>query len=127
MNKDIEKAVKLCKGCVLAAKASPIKFKSEPKTYLPLSTIHIDFTDPQEGFYYFIVVDSFSKWLEVQRYKNSTSEITITFLHNLFARFSVVDTKVSDNGSQFTSKKFRDFWESYQDRSRHYQPVLSTA
>ena len=114
MDKDIENVAKLCKGCALAAKASPIKFNSWPKTDLPSSRIHIDFAGSLEGFCYFFVVDSFSKWPEVHRCKNPTTEITIKFLRGLFARFGVVNTLVSDNGSQFTSREFKDFCESYQ-------------
>ena len=78
------------------------------------SRIHIDFAGLLEGFYYFIVVNSFSKWPEVHRCKNPTTEITIKFLHELFTRFGVVDTILSDNGNQFTSREFKDFCESYQ-------------
>ena len=46
--------------------------------------------------------------------KNPTTEITIKFLHELFARFGVVDTIVFDNESQFISREFKDFCESYQ-------------
>ena len=60
VDKDIENAVKLCKGCALDPKAPPIKFNSLPKTDLPWSRIHIDFIAPLEGFYYSIVVDSCS-------------------------------------------------------------------
>ena len=44
----------------------------------------------------------------------TTTEITIKFLHELFTNLGVVDTLVSDNGSQFTSGEFRDFCETYQ-------------
>ena len=114
MNKDIENAVKLCKGCALAAKTPPIKFNPRLKTDFPWFRIHIDFASSLEGFFYFIGVDSFSKWPEVHRCKNPTTEITMKFLHELFARFGVVDTIVSDNGSQFISREFKDFCESYQ-------------
>ena len=101
MDKDIENAVKLFKGCALAAEPLPIKFNTWPKTW---SRIHIDFAGPLEGFYNFIVVDSFSKWPEVHRCKNPTPEITIKSLHEVLARFGVVDTIVSDIGSKFTSR-----------------------
>ena len=114
MGKDIENAIKSCIGCALAAKAPPIKFNPWPKMDLPWSRIHIDFASPLEGYYYLIVVDSFLKRPEVHRCKNPTTEITIKFLHELFARFGVVDSWVSDNGSQFVSGKFRDFCERYQ-------------
>ena len=38
----------------------------------------------------------------------------IKFLHEVFTRFRVVDTLVSDNRSQFMSGEFRDFCETYQ-------------
>ena len=113
MDKYIGNAFKLYKGYTLAAKA-PIKFNPWSKTDPPWSRIHIDFAGPQEGFYNFIVVDSFSKWLEIHRCKNPTTEITIKFLHKLFAKFGAIDTLVSDNGNQFISREFKDFCESYQ-------------
>ena len=98
---DIENTVKSYKGCALAVKV-PIKLNLWPKMDLPGSRIYIDFAGPLDGYYYVIVVKSFSKWPEEHRCKNPTTEITIKFLHELFARFGVVETFVSDNGSQFT-------------------------
>ena len=101
MDNDIENAVKSRKGHALTAKVPPIKFNPWPKTELPWSKIHIDFTGPLEDYNYLIVVNSFLKWPEEHRCKNPTREITIKFLHELFARFGVVDTLLSNNGSQF--------------------------
>ena len=114
MDKDIENVVKLCKGSALAVKVPPIKFNPCPKTYLPWARIHINFVGPLEGYYTFIVVTSFSKWPEVHRCKVPTTEITMKFLRELFARFGVVDTIVPDNESHFTSREFKDFCVSYQ-------------
>ena len=56
-------------------------------------------------------MDSYSKWPEVLRCRRPTTGTTIGFLHELFARFGVVDCVVSDNGSQFTSVEFKEFCE----------------
>ena len=114
MDADIEEMVKACKGCALAAKAPPIKFNPWPKTDHPWQRIHIDFAGPLEGNYYLIVVDSYSKWPEVFRCKSPTTDFTVSTLHELFARFGVVDCLVSDNGTQFTSAEFKDFCEEFQ-------------
>ena len=52
MDKDIENAVKLCKGCALATKAPPLKFNPWLETDLPWSRIHLDYGGPHEEFYY---------------------------------------------------------------------------
>ena len=67
-----------------------------------------------EDFYYLIVVDSYSKWPEVLRCRRRTTGTTIGFLHELFARFGLVDCVVRDNGSQFTSVEFNEFCEIFQ-------------
>ena len=59
-------------------------------------------------------MDSYSKWLEVIRCRRPTTGTTIGFLHELFARFGVVDCVVSDNGSQFTSVEFKEFCKIFQ-------------
>ena len=114
MDRNIEETVNACKGCALAAKAPPIKFTPWPKTDRPWSRIHADFAGPLDGYHYLIVVDSYSKWPEVFRCKTPTTEITINVLHELFARFGVVDTLVTDNGTQFTSSEFKHFCECFQ-------------
>ena len=106
--------IEKCKGCALAAKAPPTTFKPWPKTEQPWSRIHVDFAGPLEDFYYLIVVDSYSKWPEVLRCRRPTTGTTIGFLHELFARFGVVDCVVCDNGSQFTSVEFKEFCEIFQ-------------
>ena len=56
----------------LAAKAPPVKFNPWPKTNKPWSRLNINYAGPIKGTYYFIVVDSFTKWLEVFKCKTST-------------------------------------------------------
>ena len=99
MDKDIEEKVKAGRGCALAAKAPPVQFSPWPKADYPWSRIHVDYAGPLDGQYYPIVVDSFSKWPEVFRCKRPTTDFTIKTLHELFARFRVVDCLVSDNST----------------------------
>ena len=59
---DITDMVSKCKGCILAAKSPPTSQEPWPKTDRPWSRIHIDFAGPIDRFYYFVVVDIYSKW-----------------------------------------------------------------
>ena len=74
----------------------------------------MDFAGPMEDIYYLIIVDNYTKWPEVLRCKRLTTEVSITFLHELFARLGVVDCLVSDNGTQFTSSDFKEFCDTFQ-------------
>ena len=111
MDNDIRDTIEKSKGCALAAKAPPTTW---PKTEQSWSRIHANFAGPLKDFYYLIVVDSYSKWSEVLRCRRPTTETTLWFLHELFARFSVVDCEDSDNGSQFTSVEIKEFCEIFQ-------------
>ena len=114
MDADVTDMVSKCKGCILAAKSPPTSQEPWPKTDKPWSRIHIDFAGPIDRWYYLVVVDSHYKWLEVFQMKRPTSTNTVNRLHELFARYGVVDTIVSDNGTQFTSKEFEHFCATFQ-------------
>ena len=93
-----------CKGCTLAAKSPTTTCKPWPKIDHPWERIHADFAGPVDNMYYLIVVDSPSKWPEVLQCKRPTTNCTIKFLHELFARFGVVDCVVTDNGTQVNTQ-----------------------
>ena len=56
-----------------------------------------------------VVVDAYSKWLEVHRMKSVTPTATIEKLREMFATHGLPATLVSDNGSNFTSSEFQEF------------------
>ena len=58
---------------------------------------------------FLVVVDAYSKWLDVKLVKNATSTATISVLRSLFAIHGIPELIISDNGSVFTSAEFRDF------------------
>ena len=109
MDKDIENMVKSCKSCASVAKAPPIKFNCWPKTDKPSSHLHIDYAGPIKGTYFFVIVDSFTKWPKVFKCKTPTTKTTIKVSQELFARFGLPETILSDNGTPFTSKEFENF------------------
>ncbi|XP_043476690.1 uncharacterized protein K02A2.6-like [Leptopilina heterotoma] len=113
IDKDIEQIAKLCSECARHAHAPP-KFRSHYWEYpkAPWERIHIDYAGPVCGSMLLIVVDAFSKWLEVIVTNSTTSSATIAILDKLFATYGVPITVVSDNGPQFTSDEFKIHMES---------------
>ncbi|XP_026752395.2 uncharacterized protein K02A2.6-like [Galleria mellonella] len=75
----------------------------------PWHRLHIDYAGPIYGHMWLIVIDAYSKWLEVMPMKSSTSKATIVKLDNIFATFGVPRYIVTDNGPQFTSDEFHDY------------------
>lgn len=107
---DIEVFVKNCSGCKQVRKMPP-KTNNHPWIYpeTPWHRVHLDFAGPFMNTYFLLIVDAHSKWLEVfQMYAITTSK-TIKILREVFARFGLPATIVTDNGTQFTSGEFAEF------------------
>ncbi|XP_031550705.1 uncharacterized protein K02A2.6-like [Actinia tenebrosa] len=61
------------------------------------------------GRMFLIVVDSYSKWLEVLPMGSTTAQATLLQLRKLFATFGIPEHIVTDNGPQFTCGEFQEF------------------
>ena len=109
MDQDIEKMIRECKGCQSAPKAPPIKTQLWPKTDIPWIHIHVNYAGPLMGYYYLVMVDSFSKWSDIYRCKNPTARNTIKALDKVFSCFGVPNTVISDKRTMFTGKEFSDY------------------
>lgn len=110
IDSDIENMVKTCKPCCMK-RNQPVKEVAHPWKVpdSPWERVHIDFAGPLNGQSFFIVVDSYTKWVEVLPTKNTTSDWCIKELQNIFKNFGLPNLLVSDNGSQFTSQVFELF------------------
>jgi hypothetical protein len=60
-----------------------------------------------EGFTHLLVaVNKFSKWIEAGSIINVRSEEAVSFFTDIIYRFSIPNTTITDNDTQFTGKKF---------------------
>ena len=64
----------------------------------PWVRIHVDFAGPTKGQMYLIVIDSYSKWLEIIPTDSATAEVTIRALREIMSRWGLPLMMVSDNG-----------------------------
>ena len=71
--------------------------------------LHIDYAGPFLGKMFLIVIDSYSKWLEVISVKHANSLSTIKVLKHCFTTHGYPQVIISDNGSAFTSDEFELF------------------
>jgi transposase InsO family protein len=56
-----------------------------------------------------VAIDKFSKWVEVRPITNLRAEQAVTFFTDIVYRFGVPNSIITDNGSQFTGRKFLEF------------------
>ncbi|XP_064486429.1 uncharacterized protein LOC135398834 isoform X2 [Ornithodoros turicata] len=91
----------------LAGDASPYGVQpAPPKSPLhpwswptaPWHRLHADFAGPFKGHMFLIVMDAHSKWPEVFIMGKTTTKHTIEKLHELFSRFGIPESFVTDNG-----------------------------
>ena len=61
------------------------------------------------GHMFLVVVDVHSRWPEIQMMENITTDVTMDALTELFSRYGICDTLMSDNCATFVSEKFQKF------------------
>ncbi|XP_026553619.1 uncharacterized protein K02A2.6-like, partial [Pseudonaja textilis] len=107
MDAQIASWVSSCQPCqetrAAPPAATPTKWES---TSAPWSRLHIDLAGPVHGRTFLVVVDSYSKWIDLALLPSTTTQAIVKALTRLFATHGLPDTLVSDNGPQFTSCEF---------------------
>ena len=66
-----------------------------------------------EGRSYLVIVDCYSKYIELCYLPDKTSKTVIGRFSAVLARWGVPDVVMSDNGPEFASKEFKDFSQKY--------------
>lgn len=112
LDQDINLIAKACSSCNKYGKSLPAN-PEHPwiRTTKPWQRIHVDFAD-FGGKKWFLLQDSFTKWPEIVRMDLTTTGDTIRVMRDIFSRFGIPFTVVSDGGPQFKSEEFRHFMRS---------------
>ena len=110
IDSDIEKRVKSCQMCSLHQKSPPVA-PLHPWEWprKPWTRLHIDYAGPFMGKMFLVIIDSYSKWLEVTPVPSADTFQTLTVLRQVFSSHGIPETIVSDNGAAFTSSEFEMF------------------
>ena len=110
IDKQIEEAVRSCGSCQgIRNKPQPVPLHPWVWPTCAWQRIHVDFAGPFKGHAFLIIVDAYSKWVEVIPMTSTTSQSTILELRKLFAAYGLPEHLISDNGPQFVSIEFESF------------------
>jgi ribonuclease HI/transposase InsO family protein len=115
--------VRSCQGCQFYARQTHLPaqaLQTIPITW-PFAVWGLDLVGPLQkaprGFSHLLVaIDKFSKWIKVRPLTSIRSEQAVAFFTNIIHRFGVPNSIITDNGTQFTGKKFLDFCEDHHIR-----------
>ncbi|CAH2083323.1 unnamed protein product [Euphydryas editha] len=117
MRRFVKKYVSACLECAHhKAPGGRHEGKLHPieKPSVPFHTIHADHLGPfvrskLGNCYLLVIIDGFTKFVNITPVKNTRSSTTIKVLQDHFSYFGVPTRLITDRGSSFTSKTFKDF------------------
>ena len=122
MSQQVQNMVEDCPTCNTYQNQQhkePMKASKIPD--LPWSEVGSDIFD-WKGVSYLLTVDYYSKFIEVDKLSDQSSNTTIEVLKTQFSRHGIPVILRSDNGPQFTSGEFDKFCKDYQIQHKTSSP-----
>lgn len=101
-----------CRGCSLTSRCVAIPSLS-PRALprRPLEIVHLDFLKLTGICELLVVTEAYSRYLWVVEMKSTSTKATNKALMSIFDCWGKPQMLQSDNGPQFISKEFKDFWK----------------
>ncbi|MCG7877651.1 MAG: RNase H-like domain-containing protein, partial [Candidatus Thiodiazotropha endolucinida] len=113
MASDIEQKVANCVVCAQNQRANakepllPVEVPDRPWSHISADIMEY------KNRHYLVIVDRYSKWVELNLLENMSSKNTIKHLKSQFSRYGVPDQFYSDNQTNFVSSEFKEFAKEY--------------
>ena len=109
---DIEEYIKNCETCCRhqRPRVEPLLPSKLPET--PWQKVGMDLFEWRQSPY-LLVVDYYSRYIEIAKLTTTTFTGVINYLKSIFARHGIPQTIVSDNGPQFSSSQFSQFTKEF--------------
>ena len=112
LSSQLEGVVKSCLECLKHTTPGPEPLQPSSLPRLPWQKVGTDLFVWNTSTY-LLVVDYFSRWIEIARLSKLTSEEVILHTSSVFARHGIPEVVVSDNGPQFSAASYAKFAQQY--------------
>lgn len=122
ITQDIRNLINTCEFCQTHRPSQlrePLKYTPLPSR--PWQKVGADLCE-LDGKHFLVVIDYFSRFIEIAFLQSITSAQVIGKMKNMFARWGIPEELVSDNGTQFTSEAFHEFALNYKFRQTFTSP-----
>ena len=110
ISKDIDTMISKCLICCKYKKQNAEPLKPTPFPEYPWQRVATDLFEWKKTSY-ILVVDYYSRYIEIALLRTTNSSRVIQKLKTIFARHGIPECLVSDNGPQFSSQEFQQFSE----------------
>ena len=124
IDKETEKVCRTCHGCQvvqLPSRPEPMVRTRLPES--PWEIIACDLLGPIDNNIYILVIDYYSRWIEIDILKSITSSKIVQSLDRMFLTHGLPCELTSDNGPQFVSSEFEEFCEKNGIYHRRITPL----
>jgi len=113
LSKQLEELVKGCSQCCKSQnqRAEPLMPSALPD--LPWQRVATDLFEWRKDTY-LLIVDSYSRFIEVAKLNRTTAEDVVLHTKSIFARHGIPEVVNSDNGPQYSSGVYATFAREYQ-------------
>ena len=112
IKKDIEEKVSKCIVCSKHRLNHVEPLLPSPFPNRPWEKVGTDIFEWRNSSY-LLVIDYYSRYIEVAKLSSMTSQNIVQHLKSIFARHGIPETVVSDNGPQYSAALFKSFSEQY--------------
>jgi transposase InsO family protein len=120
---DASEVVRTCEGCQFYARKTNLPahaLQTIPITW-PFTVWGLDIVwplrkAPGDYTHLSVAIDKFSKWVEVRPITNLRAEQVVSFFTDIIHQFGVPNSIITDDGSQFTGRKFLEFCDKHHIR-----------
>ncbi len=112
LSTQLEHIVRNCPECIKyqTQRAEPLQPTLLPNR--PWKKVATDLFEWKKSTY-LLIVDYYSRWIEMCLLQSLTSESVIQHTKSIFARHGIPDEVISDNGPQYASQQYTKFAEDY--------------
>ena len=110
--RQLEETVKSCPECLKYSPLQPEPLIPSKLPQLPWQNVGTDLFEWNKSSY-LLVVDYYSRWIEVSKLKSTTAQEVVKHTISIFARHGIPEVVVSNNGHQFSAELYATFARDY--------------
>lgn len=132
MREYVQKYIACCIPCLYSKRPGGKKeglMHPIEKIPIPLHMLHIDHVGPfpksrRGNVHLLVVVDAFTKFVFLKPVKSTKTKFVIDYLQEIYGYYGHPHTIVSDQGSAFTSAKFKSYCQNH--NIKHVRNAVAT-